>query len=87
MARFLGSVQGSRGEATRLGTPNSGMSARVQGWRSGVRVEAYAEGDEDVFVIHSTGGSNGSSSEVTIGTVKLQDEELKFIPAKMVRGR
>ena len=82
MARFFGSVIGSKGEATRLGTPNSGITARVQGWHSGVRVAAYAEGDEDVFVIEATSGSEGSSSGVAIGTVKLQDGELEFIPAK-----
>lgn len=81
MARFLGSIMGGRVEATRLGTSKSGMCGRVQGWQSGVLVNAYAEGDEDVFVISATRGSNGGSSGMPIGTVKLQDGELVFIPA------
>ena len=82
MARFFSSIIGNRGEATRVGTPNSGITARVQGWHSGVRVAAYAEGDEDVFVIEATSGSNGSTLGFDIGVVKLQDGELVFIPAK-----
>ena len=29
MARFYGDVQGNRGEATRMGTPSSGISAHI----------------------------------------------------------
>jgi hypothetical protein len=64
MAQFLGSVQGQRGEATRLGSKSSGLTARVNGWHVGVRVEASHEDGKDVFRIYRTGGSSGFASQL-----------------------
>jgi hypothetical protein len=38
MARFYGSLQGNRGEATRMGTARSGLSTYTAGWDGAVRV-------------------------------------------------
>ena len=38
MAHFYGSLQGSRGETTRLGTKNSGMEVVAASWEGSVRV-------------------------------------------------
>ena len=59
MARFYASIQGDRGEATRMGTPNSGIQAHIRGWHVGVKV--YVDVDEygdDVVSVYRTGGSN-----------------------------
>ncbi len=48
MARFYGTVQGRRGEASRLGDSKSGMRATCRGWTLGAACEiesAQREGD------------------------------------------
>lgn len=47
MARFYGSVQGSRGETHRLGTPASGIKAHIAGWQGAVTVELFDENGKD----------------------------------------
>ena len=42
MSRFYGSLQGSRGEATRQGTRASGITSHTRGWNIGARVEMVA---------------------------------------------
>lgn len=80
MARFMGSVQGGRGAASRLGTPSSGIGAGAQGWNSGVRIHGYVDDDgEDAFRVIATGGSTGAISERFLGTVKLIDGRLAFV--------
>jgi hypothetical protein len=44
MAALLGSIQGSRGEATRLGSKESGMDARAQTWHTFAHVFMDADG-------------------------------------------
>ena len=64
MARFRGTVQGSRGSASRLG--HRDLTATVNGWDCGVRVTAAANSGEpgEVFTVSVTGGSNGSTSKL-----------------------
>ena len=71
MSRFFGSIQGSRGMATRLGGKRSGIRGHVRGWAIGARAfcDVNAEG-EDVVTVYITGGSNGASSETRIGSWK-----------------
>ncbi len=61
MSHFYANIQGSRGEATRCGTKNSGLSSHVRGWNVGVKVYiVYNEAeDRDEIHIEATGGSNG----------------------------
>lgn len=69
MARFRGTVQGNRGQASRLGTKRSGLVTETNGWNSGVRVIATVDDDgEDQFQVYSTGGSSHSGSQL-IATV------------------
>jgi hypothetical protein len=82
VARFLAAIQGHRGEATRLGTPASGIRAQAQGWNVGVKV--YGEPGEssgDIFTLYATGGSSGYTSEL-IGRVYLEDGQLTFEPSE-----
>jgi len=64
MAQFIGYMKGSRGEVSRLGTKNSGMDARVQGWELGGRVciEHDTMQERDVVHVYLTRGSNGGRS-------------------------
>ena len=41
MAHFYGTLQGSRGEASRLGTARSGLRTVAASWQGSVRVELY----------------------------------------------
>lgn len=81
MARFLAAIQGSRGEATRLGTPSSGIRASAQGWDCGVTVNGYVgrDTDRDEFQIYATGGSNGRHSPKLIATVVETPEGYEVI--------
>ncbi len=63
MARFYCDMQGNRGEATRMGSKDSGIRSHPRGWNLGIRVQGYAEGERDVFYVMLTGGSHGQMSE------------------------
>jgi hypothetical protein len=69
MARFLGSVKGSRGEATRLGGSGTGLVVKANGWNLGVRVEASDVNGHDHFDVYVTGGSNGGSGEKKLAVI------------------
>ena len=74
MARFIGYVQGQRGEASRLGSPSSGIEAEARGWNVGVKVTGHVNGDgADTFAVFVTGGSHNPSPRL-IGTVRLDPE-------------
>ena len=63
MARFYASIQGNRGEATRMGTANSGAYGHIRGWAVGGRVDMDADSNDcDVATLTATGGSNGGSN-------------------------
>lgn len=72
MARFFGLLKGGRGEATRLGTPKSGLVARLTGFEIGVKLEAEVEvvrgkealpeKDRDIFNVVVMGGTHLSGA-------------------------
>jgi hypothetical protein len=68
MAQFKGSLTGTSGTVTRLGSKASGMQAEVAGWGGGVRIVAHTEGENDEFDLYSTRGSNGGDGQF-LGTV------------------
>lgn len=73
MARFRATIKGQRGEASRLGSSNSGITANVNGWDVGVKVES-GTGEEDVFYIYTTGGSHRAHGPKLIGVIKLDHQ-------------
>lgn len=75
MAHFYGGVHGNRGEATRLGTKDSGLKAFANGWDIGVdvRLRYCKDTDEDVISVTLTGGSNGNSSSKCLGSFTIKD--------------
>lgn len=77
MAHFRAVIQGSRGQASRLG--NTVIEASINGWHSGVNVEGGRSGIDaigDIFEISITGGSNASSSQKEI--VRFSKGQLVF---------
>jgi len=83
MARFLAAIQGSRGEATRLGSASHGIRAQAQGWSLGVKVygNSHTEnGDLDAFTVYVTGGSNGGFSSIPLATVLETDNGFTVSP-------
>lgn len=48
MAHFYGSVQGARGEASRLGHKSSGMATTAASWKGSVHTYLYEEGGVDM---------------------------------------
>lgn len=85
MARFMGTIQGARGEASRLGGESSGITARAQGWNVGVEVRGHAtDGNRDIFDVYMNGGSNGSASSRLLGRVTLgADGQPTFEPVSV----
>ena len=63
MARFYAEIEGSRGRATRLGTPSSGMHSHTRGWNIGasVTMRPMTESKRDCIQVDLTGGSNGAA--------------------------
>lgn len=47
MARFMGTVQGSRGEASRLGGADAGITTHAAGWGGAIRVHVYDKDGAD----------------------------------------
>ena len=71
MAHFRASIQGMKGEASRLGGKTSGIEARVNGWNYGVYVMGGVdETGKDMFYVYKTGGSNAGHSRELVATVK-----------------
>lgn len=77
MARFRATIQGSRGEASRLGGAKTGINAKVNGWDAGIQVVACEINGRDCFEVFHTGGSNGAMTRVYIGAVMAG----KWVPA------
>ena len=79
MARYRGTIQGHRGEASRLGTPISGLIAHADGWDIGARVKVRPCGydpDKDEVEIYLTAGSNAMGRGVIVGTFVRDGERI-----------
>lgn len=71
MARFRGTLQGARGQASRLGTVKTGLSVSANGWHIGIRASAgVLANDSDAIDIYVTSGSTGDVQERYIGTAR-----------------
>lgn len=71
MARFYGTVQGVRGEATRLGHASSGLRVTAQSYSGDVCIRLYANGDIDCVEIQVEG--HGCSRGKTIYRGPIRD--------------
>lgn len=77
MAAFMGRVQGHRGEATRLGSRASGITADARSWEIGVRVQGRldAEGEERFEIVAR---DIPSGAELEIGCVRKVEGRIVF---------
>jgi len=74
MSRFMASIEGRAGKASRLGNVESGIRSHTRGWNLGIKVHGDASGDKDVFVVEVTGGSHNASRTRRVFTVSETDE-------------
>mgnify|MGYP003648116069 CR=1 FL=1 len=74
MARFRGTVQGSRGSASRLG--HGTIRTNTNGWELCVDVDGYKIDDQDEFEVLITGGSNNRLRRRPVFSVRLVDGAL-----------
>jgi len=76
MAHFIGYVHGSRGEASRLGTKDSGITAKANGWDIGAETSIrYDEKiDMDIVTVYLTAGSNHRDAAQYLGQFVRTDE-------------
>jgi hypothetical protein len=52
MSHFYGTLQGSRGEATRCGTKNSGMEAIAASWKGAIVTDLFIDSQgRDCYVV------------------------------------
>ncbi len=71
MSQFYASIQGNRGQATRIGTEKSGIEGHIRGWNSGVEVRGCIdETGNDEFEVYMTSGSGYGTSNERIATIK-----------------
>ena len=74
MAQFYGSVVGNRGEASRMGSRESGISGHIRGWGIGASVRCFEENGRDVVEVYATSGSNGREQPKLLGRFSSLDE-------------
>jgi len=81
MAHFYGEIQGNRGEATRMGTKDSGFRGHIRGWHVGGSVNChYNESkDRDEVSIYATKGSSGYGGSEHLADVIETDIGSKII--------
>jgi len=73
MAHFYGTLQGSKGQATRQGNRHSGISTSCQGWSCGIDVLGNSSMDLDVFSVFLTSGTDNDKNRIMLGTFTRQD--------------
>jgi hypothetical protein len=85
MAHFYGEIQGNRGEATRLGTKDSGFRGHIRGWNVGGSVNCnYNESkDKDEVSIYATGGSGYGGSEHLADVIELDSGKRIIINSRL----
>jgi hypothetical protein len=71
MAHFYGNLKGSRGEATRCGTANSGLSVSARSWQGSVHLALYvnADGVTRCRILASTGSTSHPEATLWDGDI------------------
>ena len=79
MAHFYGKLQGSKGEATRVGTKNSGLSTDALSWDIGGRVHLDFNSalNTDVVSFYLT-RNNGSHSQ-KVASFAVKEDKLALL--------
>ena len=85
MAHFYGNLKGSRGEATRCGTRNSGIRVSARSWAGSVSVEMQEREDGTPgVIIRVTEGSLPGGRIVYIGPLAALVNASKLVPVSEV---
>lgn len=74
MAALYGRLQGNRGEATRTGSKDSGITSQLETWEGSVRTELSADGEFRVYM----GDKHFPHTLVVEGNVN--DRTLSWVP-------
>ena len=82
MAQYQGKIQGSRGQATRLGTKSSGLETQCNGWNVGAtaRLDYNGVKERDEISLYVTTGSNPKHDRIYLGRFFINDKG-QFIQA------
>ncbi len=77
MSHFYGSLQGSRGEATRCATKKSGLTVRAAGWGGSILVRVWHDTQDgvDCFSVHQTLWQGAGVSEAIASGILGQTRE------------
>lgn len=73
MAHFFGSLQGQRGEATRLGSKASGLQITAASWNGAIHVELFERDGKDYFVVRESKW-HGSGKERVIAEGEIGNQ-------------
>ena len=82
MARFIGTVRGSKGEATRLGAPPVGLYVKAAGWHGYVEVRLFVDNitGKDWAQVHMV-DRNGDGRTIYRGPIEeFRDPRGRAIP-------
>lgn len=66
MAQFRGTVCGTSGEASRLGSKKSGLTVTANGWDVGATVELEHVDGVDVVRVYATSGSSSRGTKILL---------------------
>lgn len=71
MAHFISFIKGCRGEASRLGSKDSGIRASARGWNCGMRISGRHQSglNRDAFTCYADHGSSGGGQDVWVAGV------------------
>lgn len=69
MAALRGTLQGNRGETSRLGSKASGITARLNTWNGAITVDLEADGSFRVFVSPDNGPRSLIRGNVDTGEI------------------
>lgn len=89
MAHFYGKLQGSRGEVTRCGTKNSGLTTVAAGWGGAIEVTVRQDSEgNDVFEValipwQGSGGRRYTLSQGVLDSgAEMLGNTLRVVPKR-----
>lgn len=70
MAHFYGTIEGDRGQSTRCGTKNSGLTVHAASWSGAIRVMVYQDdaGRDCYRVDQVAWKGNGKEKQLAVGS-------------------
>lgn len=71
MAHFYGNLKGSRGEATRCGTRQSGIRVSARSWKGSISVELrqYEPDSDPIAIVRVSSGSAAEGEIIFSGSI------------------